>query len=167
MIGLAQSGGDVGKLIQLGQWLNGDGFSTWEHAFVLLPDNKILEAEPGGAVIVPQHHDEVYWCRGIYGKILPPNFKWPVAWPTLDTLAGQLKGTPYSFADYAALTAHRLHVPAPGLQEFIANSGHEICSQLADDYYSKLGGHIFTDKRWPGYVTPGMLWKRDLELRRA
>jgi hypothetical protein len=70
-MGLTPIAGEVGRLIRLGQKLNGNGFSTWEHAFILLPGDQILEAEPGGARIVPLHYDDVYWCQGICQAYLP------------------------------------------------------------------------------------------------
>jgi hypothetical protein len=160
MIGLTSISGGVGRAIELGQWLNGEGFQIWEHAFVLLPGNLILEAEPGGARIVPLHYDMVYWCAGLF-KLLPPATTDLI----LNNTAADLKGIPYSFLDYASLAAHRLHIPAPGLRKFIADGGHEICSQLADDFYWRLGTHIFTDGRWAGDVTPAGLYRRDLQLR--
>lgn len=68
-----------------------------------------------------------------------------------------LTGTPYSFLDYAALSAHRLHIPAPHLKKYIADTGHLICSQLCDEVYYRAGIHLFVDGRWPGYVTPADL----------
>lgn len=160
MIGLTQISGEVGKAIRVGQYLNGDGFSIWEHAFILLPGGLILEAEPGGARIVPLNYDNIYWCTNI-DKLIHPSTT-----PTeISHVAESMKGIPYSFADYASLAAHRLHIWAPGLKHYIQTSGHEICSQLADDFYYKLGVHIFVDDRWPGDVTPGDLFNRDLELR--
>lgn len=165
MIGLTQISGNVGKMIELGQLLNGEGFENWEHAFVLLPGNQILEAEPGGALVRELHYDDVYWCTNIY-KLIPAGL---IALRTFDTILNntveELKGIPYSFLDYAALAAHRLHVPAPHLRKYIQTSHHEICSQLADDFYWRLGVQIFTDGRWPGDVTPASLFRRDLELR--
>lgn len=161
MIGLTQISGEVGKLIRFGQWLNGDGFADYEHAFVYLGDGKILEAEPGGSVISPlsrYNYDQIYWCENIY-ELLPIR---PMKFG--DKMAQSMKDIPYSFLDYFALVAHRLHIPVPGLKKFIKTSKHEICSQLADDFYWRLGVAIFTDKRWPGDVTPGMLLKRDREL---
>lgn len=162
MIGLTTISGNVGTAIEIGQWLNGEGFARWEHAFVVLHDGLILEAEPGGAVIVPMHYrdENVYWCDGIY-KLLTPKMKSPLV---LQPVAESLKGVKYSFLDYAALSAHRLHIPAPGLKDFIEDSGHEICSQLADEFYLRLGAHIFTDERWAGDVTPAGLYRRDLQL---
>ena len=126
MIGLTQIAGSVGKGIEFGQWLNGDGFEIWEHAFVLLPGNLILEAEPGkqGAQINNvSRYSNIYWCYGIY-KLLPP------ATPDAEIahVGESMKGIPYSFLDYAALATHRLHIPAPGLKHYIQTSGHEICS---------------------------------------
>jgi len=162
MIGLTHINGGVGKAIRVGQWLNGEGFSTWEHAFVFLPGGLIIEAEPGpgGARIVPFNYSDVYWCEGIF-KLLPPTTN-----PTeLGHVAESLKGVPYSFADYAALSAHRLNIPAPHLRKYVADTGHMICSQLADEFYKRLGAHIFVDNRWSGDVTPASLYKRDLQLR--
>lgn len=158
MIGLTTISGEVGRLIRFGQWLNGEGFAVWEHAFVYLPDNQILEAEPGGAVIRTMHYDNVYWCENIY-ELLQPTLV-----TELNQVAADLKGTPYSFLDYASLSAHRLHIPVPGLRHYIQTSKHEICSQLSDDFYWRLGTQIFTDNRWPGDVTPASLYRRDLEL---
>jgi hypothetical protein len=160
-IGLTQISGRVGSAIQVGEWLNGEGFHVWEHAFVALPGNKVLEAEPGGAVIVDMHYTHVYWCDAIYNASPGIKNASPVL---LAQTAEHLKGVPYSFADYAALAAHRLHIPAPGLRDFIADNGHMICSQLADEFYLRLGAHIFTDDRWAGDVTPASLFNRNEQL---
>jgi hypothetical protein len=164
-IGLVKMSAPAARWIRLGQLLNGDGFEDFEHAFVYLGDagtgnirNGIIEAAPGGSRIVPLHYDNVHWCEGI-ASLLPAGADVPGA-------ARGLAGVPYSFADYAALVAHRLRLPVPGLREFIAASGHQICSQLADELYLRLGAHVFDDGRWPGYVTPGSLYRRDLELRK-
>lgn len=160
MIGLTVIGGRTEQLIQWGEWLNGEGFHRWTHAFVYLPGNNVLEAEPGGAVIRPMHYspDNIYWCRRIY-ELLPAHTD-----ADLLRTAVQFKGVPYSFADYGALAAHRLHIPAPFLKAYVASSKHLICSQLCDVYYQRRGANVFTDKRWPGYVTPASLYNRDLEL---
>lgn len=160
MIGLTHINGGVGRAIRFGQWLNGEGFATWEHAFIYLPGNLVLEAEPGGARIVPFTYSDVYWCTGIF-KLLPPTTN-----PTeLGHVAESLKGVPYSFLDYAALAAHRLKIPAPHLRAFIKDTGHMICSQLDDEFYKRLGARIFVDGRWSGDVTPASLYNRDRQLR--
>lgn len=64
----------------------------------------------------------------------------------------------YGWADYAALTVHRLGIPAPGLEAYIASTKTQICSQFVDSAYLLGGGvHLFSDGRWPGYVTPESL----------
>lgn len=159
-IGLASIAGDVGKGIEFGEWLNGEGFHVWEHAFLLLPGNKILEAEPGGAKIVDGvHYDQVYWCTNIR-KLLHPT----ITDSLIETTAEHLKGVPYSFLDYAALATHRLHVPGPWLKDYIESEKHMICSQLVDYAYELLGTQIFTDNRWTGFVTPASLYNQELEL---
>jgi len=141
----------VGRLIRVGEWLNGDGFSQYSHAVVLLDDDTILEAEPGGARIRPVTEypvGQVVWSS------------WPLSGAARYSIvlhARELLGTPYSFLDYVALAARRLHIPAPGLRRYIKSTGHLICSQLVDEAYGRAGLPMFTDGRWPGDVTPADL----------
>jgi len=146
--------------------MNGDGFSVYEHAFTSLGNGQILEAEPGGARIVPiteYNPNSIYWCDAIGSRMTHDQIM-RAADPVFYS---QFVGIPYSFLDYQSLVLHRLHIPAPGLRTYIKNTAHEICSQLSDDFCARLGYHVFTDGRWAGDVTPGCLYKRDLELRRA
>lgn len=146
--GLVAISGEVGRLIRFGQWLNGDGFGDYQHAVLVLDNDELIEAEPGGARIRPvSEYDgtNVVWSD----------------WPLTDDeraaiVAGgrSLEGVPYSFLDYFALAAHRLHIPVPGLRKYIASTRHEICSQLVDVGYQLGGQTMFADHRWPGYVTP-------------
>jgi uncharacterized protein YycO len=148
-IGLTSISGPVGRLIEVGQWLNGDGFAQWEHAFIVLPGDRLIEAEPGGAQIAPlseyDDRDVVY--------VSPPGLTSAQRKAICDN-ARKYEGTPYSFADYAALAAHRFHLPTPGLRRFVESTGHMICSQLCDRAYADAGIHLFDDGRWPGFVTP-------------
>jgi hypothetical protein len=145
-IGLVSIAGNVGRLIRLGQWLLGDGYRNYEHSFVAVDADNIVEAETGGAVLVPLHYDAVLWLR------CPPEYGLAVA-----CAARRMVGTPYSFADYFALAAVRLHLPSKRLRRYVTDSGHEICSQLADAAASRGGWHLFTDGRLPQAVTPGDL----------
>jgi hypothetical protein len=148
----------VGRLIIVGEWLNGDGFRDYEHAAVVTAVNPlmIVEARSSGAAEVPYHYEG---CRTIWstGLIEPPDRD------AIVEAARDFIGTPYSFLDYFALALHRLHIPAPGLRSYIASTGHMICSQLVDQCELNGGMHLFTDGRWPGYVTPAALG--DLLLR--
>jgi len=155
--------GAGGAAIDFAEWFNGaKAFSHWDHVRIALGDGMVLQAEPGGAQIV-QHDPQPgeLWSTGLRSLALDTAQQSQV-WE----LGHQLQGTPYSALDYWALTAHRVHLPdwaiwlgttagsRVTLQEYISDSGHQICSQLADYVRLRLGSHLFSDNRWPGYVTP-------------
>jgi hypothetical protein len=160
-IGLTRIHGGVGLGIRIGQWLNGDGFADYEHAFVVVGEIKgydgpaLIEAEPGGARLMPL--TEYDPAHVVYLRC-PERLRGAVAAAALE-----LRGTPYSFIDYGALALHRLHIPAPLLRHYIKSTGHEICSQLADLAANRGGWHLFADGRWEGDVTPGSLRQLYLE----
>lgn len=158
LIGLTPVHGEVGKLIEFGQWLNGDGFKAWEHAFISIGNGLIVEAEPDGARVAHvTEYSVIHWCTNIFAPITPQRAV------LIEDAAKKYVGVPYSAADYFALAAHRLHIPAPGLQHFIADSGHMICSQLVDQCYRDAGITLFSG-RWPGYVTPADLYNLDVRF---
>lgn len=159
--------GDTGMLITIGEYLNRDGSraSYFDHAEIYIgqPDSAApygytMGAYPGGARLVPLSQSQV-------ADSISPGHLWSTGKITLTgeqrqrivALALACQGIGYSWADYLALAAHRLHVPVPGLKEYIASSGHMICSQMVDWCYMQAGVHLFTDGRWPGYVTPAAL----------
>jgi len=148
--------GGVGRLIRIGQWLNGDGFADYEHAFVYLGGGQLVEAQPGGAELRPL---SVYdgrpalWSTGRYALTDAQR-------AAIAAAARGYIGVPYSAADYVALAAHRFHLPVgPLIKGYVASSRHMICSQLVDQCYLDAGVHLFSDGRWPGYVTPADLAK--------
>ncbi len=156
--GLVRMRGVVGPVIRSAQWLYNGVFKDYEHAFVYVGDDMIVEAMPGGALLSPlsKYDDEhVFWSSGL------------INWSEDETQQRAMivaavrgyVGTPYSFLDYLALAAHRLHVPAPGLRQYIASTRHLICSQLVDQGYLEGQQHLFTDNRWPGYVAPSSLYE--------
>jgi hypothetical protein len=150
-IGLTSIHGWAGFGIRVGQGILGDGWSRYEHAFVLVNDSQIVEAEPGGALLSElDRYDpaSVMWLR------CPPQFGASVA-----AAARTKVGTPYSWLDYLSLGAEHFHLPVPGLRRYVANSHHEMCSQLADTAAFMGGWHLFADGRDPGDVTPGDFWK--------
>ncbi|MGW1194744.1 hypothetical protein ACWD4B_02620 [Streptomyces sp. NPDC002536] len=152
-IGLTQIAGPTGRLIRVGQWLNGNGFADYEHAFLVLPGGKLLEAEPGGARIRPL--EEYTHSRVLY--VYPPGLTGQQR-VAVCAAAGRYVGVPYSFLDYGAIAAHRFRLPLPGLRRYVASTRHQICSQLVDQCYQDAGVHLFADGRWPGYVTPMALY---------
>lgn len=143
--------GDIGTLIKIGEGLNGEGFGEYAHALIYVGKGEIVEAEPGGA------------RRRVRG--IEPGDLWSTGLiPLTDAQRANITaaaigytGTPYSFADYAALAAHHFRLPLPGLKSYVASTGHQICSQLVDQAYEDAGVHLFQDGRWPGYVTPKSL----------
>jgi hypothetical protein len=150
-IGLVRIRGVAGAGIRAAQWANGDGYADYEHAFGMVDERTLLEAEPGGSRLRPlsQYGGEpIVWLR------CPDGLAQSVA-----VKFRKLVDIPYSFLDYDALALHRLHVPAPGLRAYIRDSGHAICSQLVDEGARRGGWQLFDDQRWEGYVTPGALRK--------
>ncbi|TSB20901.1 hypothetical protein OG422_29950 [Streptomyces sp. NBC_01525] len=152
-IGLTQINGTVGRLIRFGQWLNGNGFADYQHAFLVLPGDRLIEAEPGGARVAPLDSyagaDVVYVC---------PSGLADADRDRICAASSAYEGVPYSFLDYLAIATHRLRMPVPGLRRYVAATGHMICSQLVDQCYQDGGVRLFDDGRWPGYVTPLALY---------
>lgn len=141
-----------GKLISIGEFLDGSGFHDYDHAEIYVGNGQTLGAYPGGAdfVPLPVNQDGWLWSTGHIQLSDAERAK-------IVSNAIACKGIPYSAADYFALAAHRLHIPAPGLKDYVADSKHMICSQLTDFCYMNAGVHLFSDNRWPGYVTPADL----------
>lgn len=146
-LGCVSIKGDVGWLIRLGERLNGDRFAQYQHVFVYIGGGEIAEAEPGGARIAPLAE---YDARTIAWVRCPDQYRAHVA-AAARAFAEQKIG--YSFLDYAALAAHRLRLPIPGLRRYIASTGHMLCSQF-DVASARSGGWDVLEPDWPGYVTP-------------
>ena len=120
--------------------------TKWRHAGVYVGDGDVIEAEPGGARLAALSEydtDPVLWLR------CPPQYG-----PAVAAAALALKGTPYSFLDYLAITDHTLHIPFPGLEAFVRSTNHEMCSALADLAAQRGGWVLYNDLRWNGYVRP-------------
>lgn len=143
--------GRAGRWIRVGQWLNGDGYDDFQHAFVVVEEGRGVEAQPTGAAYV----DLTGWPRAVYYNC-PEESREAVA-----AAAVSLIGTPYSWADYFALAAVRLHLDAVArpLRKYVHDSGHLICSQLVDLAYQMGGVQLYDDGRLPGDVTPADLYQ--------
>lgn len=164
--------GQVGTLISIGEWLNGDGFSHYDHAEVYIgqpddtapfgytvsayPDGNGRKPLPCSAADLPG----ALWSTGIIA-LTRAERNLIVSWCL------EHQHVTYGWLDYLALAAHRLHLPVPGLRRFIGGSKRLICSQLVDLAYQQAGVHLFTDGRFPGYVTPGSLADLLISLRSA
>lgn len=151
-----RSQGDIPALIRAGEVMI-DGRGTWNHALICVAVGNglpvIVEAEPGGALKRPWHYQDAQheWSAGTYELTGSQRL-------ALVKAANSYVGTPYSFADYAAIAARKYAKPfSVPLRAFVADSRHMICSQLVDRCYQDAGIHLFNDGRWNGYVTPGDL----------
>lgn len=161
----------IGKLVEFGQWANGDGWAPYEHVlgyagyFPAAPPfsgpcqgsgkgHYVIEAMPGGARLRrlaggPEDIQGAVWSSGHYDISLALRDK-------LLSTAIFFLNTPYSALDYFALATHRLHLhPLDNvLRDRVASSKHMICSQFWDRVYGTNGIQLFDDKRWDGDVTP-------------
>jgi hypothetical protein len=162
-IGLSVIGGFGGKLINIGQALHGDP-SGWTHAFVVVDDNRVIQAMPNGAE---------YASLDFY--LLPGNAVFLPGWPDvrhvpvfdIATVAESLIGTPYGYLDYLSLAFYGWGIKLPMTRKRIVSKGSMICSQLVDEFFARLGVQLFDDGRLPLDVTPGDLhiqWTKALSL---
>lgn len=154
--------GEIGLLISFGEWLNGDGFGDYDHAEIyigepdeLAPYGYTIGAYPGGAAKIPlicppEKLPHALWSTGAFD--LTDDDRTAIV-----SNAKKMLKVPYSVLDYIALALHRLHIYVPFLKGYIRSTGHMICSQLVDYVYTVSGVLMFTDNRWPGYVTPAAL----------
>ena len=102
-IGLVKIEGLVGEAIRVAQFLDGDGFRDFEHAFILygrgdsLEESMVVEAEVGGVRTVSLAE---YRGRKVLWIPCPPEYS-----TGMMTAAMTYFGVPYAFTDYAAIAA--------------------------------------------------------------
>lgn len=148
-IGLTKIEGLLGFFVMLGQALAQDA-SRYTHAYIVLDDETVIAAQPGGARIdklSDYNNKSIYLQRDLTDEQRA----------TIVAEARALEGLPYSYLDYLALALARFGIKPKWLQRYIANKGHMICSQLCDEVYRRAGIHLFNDGRLPQEVTPGDL----------
>jgi len=152
-IGLSTIGGWTGFWIKIGQVLINDG-SRYTHAFVVVDDEFVLEAAPGGTKFVPLSKylgKSPFIETGNFDQI------------DVQFVAHDLQGVPYSFLDYLALALAHFGIRPKFLTNYIKNTGHMICSQFADEFMLRLDKHMFDDGRMSQDVSPGDLANVELE----
>jgi hypothetical protein len=149
-IGLTQIKGIVGWLVRLLQCINGD-FSKATHVFVVLDDDTVFEAQPGGAVITPLSEYDGRWVRYVDWPLTPEKRFRIVA------RARQYVGIGYNWTTYFYLAAYRLHIRPQWLKDRVQKDKRMICSQAADKIYADENEHLFSDGRMPYDLTPGDL----------
>lgn len=152
-IGFSRIGGWTGFWIMLGQALAGDA-CKYTHVFIVLDDDTVIEAMPGGARIASRHGRDPEDGMFYYSR-LPLTDAQRAA---IVAEARKLVGTKYGFSDYLALALARLGIQPKWLRKYISSNGRMICSQLVDYVYCKVGIHLFEDGRLSQDVTPGDLF---------
>jgi hypothetical protein len=144
--------------IQVGQFLNGQGWSRHDHAEIYLGDCK-GEGTLWTASSYPNRSglrayapvDGEIWSSGVI-PLTDAQRSGIIAW----CMAHQHVG--YSGLDYAELTLHHFGIKDPALQRAIASSKRMICSYYVDAAYDEGGDvHLFQDGRWKGDVDPADL----------
>ena len=165
-LGFTRITGFTGWWVNLGQALIGDA-SRFTHVFIVMDDDTVLEAMPGGARFAPL--DREYKTDVMYARLPLSDEQRQLVVETARKLMARPGGVRYSFFDYLYLALNHWGVPTPMLKRAIQKFGHQICSQLAD--YVLNGGfdsnwkpnpkgfRIFKDNRLPMDVTPGDLEK--------
>lgn len=122
---------------------------NYQHAFLYGGQGYVFQAQPKGAGFVElaeYHPDSILWLRR--GLSVQQRQQ-------IQTEMTRRVGTPYSYLDYAAIAAHALDLPDSDLlRNYVADSGHMICSQMCDFLHKQVGDEIFADGRWEGFVTP-------------
>ena len=149
---LARITGWTGLTVRVLQWLNGDA-SRWTHAGILLPNNRVFEAEPGGAVTRPLSEYSGRPLRWSTDVIELTNEERKLI--IFNSL--QLLGVGYGWGTYLYLALYRVGIRPQWLKSRVKSSDDMICSQLVDAVYNLSGIHLFNDGRMPQDVTPGDL----------
>lgn len=163
--------GFVGLMVDVMQRINGDT-SYWTHAAVVLDDDTVFEAQPGGSVITPlsKYADRPGSVVRYYQKPKQNNPREyelrPIASFMTDTRrasivrdarAMHVKGYRYAWSTYFYLALVRFGVKTNWVRWHVQNPDQGICSQAADLLVADNAVHLFADGRMPYDVTPGDL----------
>ncbi|MFB7479539.1 hypothetical protein ACFUEM_08685 [Streptomyces anulatus] len=145
--------GITGRFVAAGQALVGDAAPV-QHAFVYVGNGMVVQAMPGGAEMIPieEASPVVQWSTGHFDLSEEQR-------DAVVVEAVALVGTPYSFLDYASIALAHYRIRPAWVRDYVASTGHLMCSQLVDEVYLRVGLHLFDDGRIPGDVSPGDLWK--------
>lgn len=161
----------MGLGIEFGEWLAAklrgqgrSGMQAYDHAEIYV--GQADEAGPYGYTFSAYPDNPTYSTGGKRRLPCPPEQLPGSIWSSgliqmtpvqRSGIVGWCEAHPrvrYSWLDYEAIALHALHVPAPGLKDFIGSTARMICSYYTDKGLSSNGVHLFQDQRWEGYVTP-------------
>jgi len=148
-LGIISSGGFMARVIQIGT------ISRWNHVFIYVGNQMIVEATPKGVVLSPisDYKDSVIvWNKHQVWENEEVNRDFIV------TEAHKLLDLPYNWTNIARIVFRSLGLKVlanTNLMKRLAKKDGYICSELGEELYSK-SGNPFTNKE-PGLVSPGDL----------
>jgi hypothetical protein len=163
--------GFVGLMVDVMQRINRDT-SYWTHAAMVLDDDTVFEAQPGGAVITPlsKYLDRPGTVVSYYQKPKPGNPHeyelTPIANFMTDTRRASIvrdarvafeRGYRYAWSTYLYLALYRFGIHSNWVKWAVQQPDQGICSQVCDLLLADNGIHLFADGRLPYDVTPGDL----------
>lgn len=133
--------------------------SHYNHAFLYVWGDRIVEAAPGGAVCVKNHYPAA--------NVLSSHMEL-TALKRYDICnkALQLVGVPYGWLDILSIGLLQYGIKPKFIRNRVQHSKDLICSQLVDFAYLLADVHLFEDGRLPMDVTPGDL-ARLIEMERS
>ncbi|QNJ57667.1 cysteine protease [Streptomyces phage Keanu] len=163
--------GFVGLMVDVMQRINRDS-SYWTHAAIVLDDDTVFEAQPGGAVITPlsKYLDRPGTVVSYYQRPKPGNPKEYELQPLSNVIkdhhrAGIVrdaravfeKGYRYAWSTYFYLALARFGFRPNWVKWAVQQPDQGICSQVCDLILADNTIHLFADGRMPYDVTPGDL----------
>lgn len=165
--GLSVIEGKTGRLVRRGQDIVDGRKTKFTHAFLVLDNHEVIEAEPGGAQIVSldkylsrDPNTVLFSDKPVQTALAthcgPLNFEQLLRERIVDIARG-LEGIPYNYLDYLAIGLEHFGIDLPIVRSRVRRQDRLICSQLCDFVYNFAGIHLFDDGRLPQDVTPGDL----------
>ena len=148
--GVVSSNGFLAKLIRLGT------ISRWNHAFIYVGDNQIVEANPTGVAISPlANYPKVAWNMH---EELSDDQRTKIV-----DYAKSTVGRPYNFGIIAvlALRAIGIKIFPKKATDYLAKHEGYICSELVAEAYENAGFPICpaVDLCNPGDLAERLIWQ--------
>lgn len=146
--GVVKTNGFFGKLIRLGT------MSRWNHCFIYIGDNNLVEANPRGVAISSLSKYPLIAWNQHEGLTSEQREK-------ISSYARSLVGKGYSFITIALLVFRILGLKTLSNMNFFINLGKKdgfICSELVAESYSKSGVPLLNKDN--SLIVPGDLAER-------
>ena len=149
---VVKTSGWLGLIIRIGT------VSRWNHAFIYIGDDKIVEANPKGVEISPLRYERVAWNNH---EELTDEQREKIVQLSLDQV-----GRGYSFLTIALIILRILGMKVLANSKFLLKAAEKdgyICSELVSEVYFNAGVNLLPHK--PDYTTvPGDLAERLIYL---